>query len=139
MQACIRRHVTAAMPVHRRQTRVARAVDVGTESVDPAYAILYIENVCEKARDLAATNRCISTLYIPPIEVQRRVIDILRETAMLVDISDILGPGMSLLSRGMYREYEELVNALIAYQASLENLRGLAEAAVPPFPDIPSL
>lgn len=75
-------------------------------------------------------------MYVPPIEKQQEVIDILRSTAELVDIRDIIGPSMSLLSQGKIEEYEALVNALIRYQASLEQVRGLVEAAWPIFPPI---
>lgn len=114
-------------------------------TTDPGYITLFIEHVCnrpaaafasDRSADIAAARRCIAGMYVPPIEKQQEVIDILRSTAELVDIRDIIGPSMSLLSQGKIEEYEALVNALIRYQASLEQVRGLVEAAWPIFPPI---
>lgn len=126
-------HLAHRAPSYTTRVSGRRASNIRASTTDPGYITLFIEHVCnhpaaeflsDKAADIATARRCIAGMYVPPIEKQQEIIDILRATAELIDIKDILGPSLSLLSQDKVEEYEALVNALIRYQASLEHVRG---------------
>lgn len=106
------------------------------ENIDPLFVTLYVENVCKSIHEYSEFNRCISNLTVPSLEEQYKIIEILRQTNKIVDISDILGPSMNLLIHQQYDKFEELVNALINYNIALETMRELIKSNMPIFADV---
>ena len=96
--------------------------------IDPVFFHVYVENVCKSSEQI---RQCIASLYMPPIEKQLHIMDILRQTMDVIDISDILGSAMSLLIKDDMEKYKELVKAYAEHQLQLEHIQDIVKHALP--------
>lgn len=126
--------ISPNFPINKR--RVARPSQPTPSDIDPLFISLYIDHVCGDTHAYSEFNRCISNLVVPPLNEQYKIIEILRQTNNIINISDIMGPCMNLLIKQQYEQFEELVNAHIAYNIALENMQALIKASTPIFANI---
>lgn len=134
MMLTLKRGWIQGQVAQRRGGRVGQCrVVSGVESsamVDPTFINMYIGSVC-KAESLGEFNRCVAGLVVPPIDEQWKVMDILRKTSEVTDITGILGPCMNLLVHKRYEEYTDLVNMFIQYHAQLDAIKDMVNDAMP--------
>jgi len=104
-------------------------------SVDPAFMMTYIGSVCGQFEGPLLQN-CMASLYVPPLEEQFRIMDVLRNVSEIVDVTPIMGSLMNLLVHGKDNEFKELVAAFVENQIQIEKIKSLVEDAMPIIVDI---
>lgn len=113
-----------------------RCGDVGgTGSVDPAFLSTYIASICGKMEGPILQN-CMASLYVPPLEEQFKIMDVLRNVSEMVDITPIMGSLMNLLVHGKNDEFRELLAAFLEHQTHIEKIKSMVEDAMPIIVDI---
>lgn len=115
----------------RRALRPPQATSPGMMSVDPTFITTYITSVCKSSHNIAEANRCMASLYVPPIEDQWKIMKTLRAASQFVDINPILGPCMNLLVHHEHQKFEDLINAYIEYEAQIEVIKHMVADAMP--------
>lgn len=95
------------------------------DSIDPGFMSMYLHSMCAPE----FTTKCISSLYIPPIEEQHKIIRILKDSSNYTDITSVLAPSLNLLVHQRYSEFENLINALIEYETIVDKVKTIIDGA----------